>query len=71
MTIWFVLVLSPEASFSAWPKVRLLKLRKLIANRIRTILFLVMDVYMGVDLLAEVGVDDRERGLALQILDAC
>jgi hypothetical protein len=49
----------------------MLIVRKLIASRIWTVSFLVMDMCIVTDLLAEVGVDDCERGLALDILDAC
>jgi hypothetical protein len=35
---------SAEASFSAWPRVKLVKRTKLIANRIWMVVFLTMDV---------------------------
>src|SRR5438874_7614320 len=76
ITIWFFLAPSPASSFSAWPRVKWVRNKKLIANRIRTDLFRAMDVYIDVDflvevdLLVEIGIDDGERGLALQILHA-
>ena len=51
--------------------VRTLRVTKLRVSRIRTVLFLMISVCIGSDLLAEVGVDDGERGLAPDIIDAC
>src|SRR5213595_208718 len=54
ITIWFFLASSPAGSFSAWPKVKWVRNKKLIANRIGPVLFRAMSVYIDLYVLAEV-----------------